>query len=159
MTDSDNSSNAELLDEVNASGGWFHARKTRPIWAREVIQPQQIETLEGVEDVPRGAFLCRGEAGDVWPQAAERLYEKYEATHEVDDDWRKYVPHADSQGVLAARIDRPFSVETSWGTLQGKPGDYLVKNDEDRDVDHPADVWIVDRRLFQATYETVRRTG
>jgi hypothetical protein len=146
--------NESLLNEVNAAGLWFHAKKTRPIRARQVTEPQQIQTLEGTEEVPAGAYLCRGEAGDLWPQSAERLQEKYQATDEVDaEGWRRYVPHPDNQGVLAARVEHPFTVETSWGTLHGKPGDYLGKNFEDRDVAHPSDVWIVDRNLFEATYE------
>lgn len=152
MTASSGNPNSSLLDEVQSAAGWFHARKTRPLWALEVLEPQRVETLEGEEEVPAGAYLCRGEAGDVWPQSAERLHEKYLPTDEVTDGWRRYVPHPDNQGVLAARIDHHFTVQTNWGTLQGKPGDYLVKNHEDKDVAYPADVWIVDQKLFQATY-------
>jgi hypothetical protein len=150
------SPNRDLLDEVHAAAIWFHAKKTRPIWARRLEQPERVQTLEGEEDVPAGNFLCRGEAGDIWPQSAERLEAKYVATDEVaDDGWRKYVPHADNTGVLAARIDHPFAVTAKWGELTGKPGDYLVKNYDDRDAPYPDDVWIVDAELFQATYERV----
>lgn len=146
----------ELLDEVNAASLWFHAKKTRPIWARRLEQPERVQTLEGGEDVPAGNYLCRGEASDVWPQSADRLEAKYVATNEVSaDGWRKHIPHPDNTGVMVARIDHPFAVTAQWGELKGKPGDYLVKNYDDRDTPNPKDVWIVDTELFEATYERV----
>jgi hypothetical protein len=146
--------NRALLDEVQAAGSWFHARKTRPIWVKRLEQPERIQTLEGEEDVPAGTYLCRGEAGDLWPQTAERLQAKYVATDELSaDGWRKHLPHPDNTGVMAARIDHPFAVTAKWGELTGKTGDFLVKNYDDHDTPYPDDVWIVDAALFQATYE------
>ena len=150
--------NRDLLDEVNAAATWFHAKKTRPIWARRLEQAERVQTIEGEEDVPAGNYLCRGEAGDIWPQSAERLETKYVATDEfASDGWRKYVPHPDALGVMAARLKHPFSVAAKWGDLQGKAGDYLVKNYEDGDTPYPDDVWIVDADLFEATYERVEK--
>ena len=149
--------NAELLDELNRSQAWFHAKKTGPIWAQKVEQDRTVETLEGTEAVKAGEFLCRGEAGDVWPQSAGNLEAKYAPTDTVDDDgWRRYEPRPDAEGVLAAAVDRPFSVETKRGRLTGKAGDYAVKSFRDKDTAYPADVWIVDQALFGATYERVR---
>lgn len=146
--------NCELLDEVEAAGTWFHALKTHPIWARRVEKATQVDTLEGNQEVPAGAFLCRGEANDIWPQSAERLESKYLATDETTaDGWLKYQPHPDNTGVMAAQVEHPFSVTAGWGQLTGKAGDYVVKNFEDREVRYPSDVWIVDQRLFEATYE------
>jgi len=147
--------NQPLLDEVNAADLWFHARKSRPIWVREIAQDQVIETLEGTEHVPAGNMLCRGEAGDLWPQTRERLHQKYSPTREYRDVWQKFVPHPDNQGVLAACIEHPFSVTAAWGILHGKAGDYLLKNYQDRDLPYPDDVWIVDQSLFRSTYQHV----
>lgn len=152
--------NQKLLNEVNTANLWFHARKTKPIWAREAVQDEMVETLEGTEAIKAGEFLCRGIAGEVWPQSAERLASKYDATDEVDDDgWRKYAPKPDTAGVMATCIKHNFSVTAKWGTLTGKPGDYLVKDFTDRDVDFPDDVWVVDGELFDATYEVVTQGG
>jgi hypothetical protein len=152
------SPNREFLDEINAAKSWFHAKKTRPIWARRLEQPERVKTLEGEEDVPAGNFLCRGEAGDIWPQTAERLEAKYLSTEEVTDDgWRRYLPHPDNTGVMAARVEHPFAITAKWGELKGKPGDYVVKNYDDRDAPFPEDVWIVDAALFQATYAAVEK--
>lgn len=146
--------NQPLLDEVERAGHWFRAKKTRPIWAMRLAEARAVMTLEGEEHVPAGTFLCRGEAGDVWPQTEQRLLAKYVATGETSSDgWAKYAPHPDNTGVLAAQINHPFEVHATWGLLKGKIGDYLVKNYDDRDVADPSDVWIVARTLFEATYE------
>lgn len=153
---SGSSANKGILDEVNAAGVWFHAKKVRPIWAKEVTECQTVDTLEGSETVEAGDYLCRGAAQEIWPQSADSLRKKYDPTDEADDEgWRKYVPKPDAKGVLAAQIDHAFKVHATWGELSGKSGDYLVKNYDDKDVDYPEDVWIVDRDLFTATYKDV----
>jgi hypothetical protein len=150
------SPNQLLLDEVNAAGTWFRAKKTRPIWAKKVGRTLTVETLEGTEKVEPGDFLCKGAADELWPQAAASLEKKYDPTDDVKDEgWRKYTPKPDAKGVVAACIDHAFDVAAEWGRLSGKAGDYLVKNYEDREVAYPSDVWIVDQTLFAATYERV----
>lgn len=149
--------NKSVLEEANANGKWFHARKTRPIWAKRLNSAQTVTTLEGEEQVEAGHYLCRGEAGDIWPQTEKDLTRRYKATDDVDaDNWRKYQPNPDAEGVMATQINHPFSVEASWGTLSGKAGDYLLKNFHDRDTAFPDDVWIVDQTLFQQTYAIMR---
>ncbi|MEK6260373.1 MAG: hypothetical protein AABP62_17275 [Planctomycetota bacterium] len=150
------SANKALLDEADAAGEWFHAKKTRPIWARRVEAAQTVTTLEGEEQVAAGDYLCKGEAGDIWPQTEKDLHKRYTATDEVDaDGWRKYQPQPDAQGVMATQIDHPFEVQATWGQLTGKRGDFLVKNFQDRETAYPDDVWIVDQTLFRQTYEAV----
>jgi hypothetical protein len=147
--------NQEILARI-APSGWFRAKKTRPIFVKQVERAQTVQTLEGSEQVQAGDFLCRGETGLPWPQTAERLRTAYVATNEVDDaGWRRYDPNPDSQGVLAAELPQPCAIHTKWGTLTGKAGDYLVKNYEDRDVPYPGDVWIVDRSVFESTYRRI----
>jgi hypothetical protein len=147
--------NQALLEEVNSSGKWFHAKKTRPIWAQEIKVARKVTTLEGEETVEPGHFLCRGEAGDIWPQKKADLEKKYVATEEEKDGWRKYLPRPDAQGVLAAAVEHPFVVHAKWGKLTGKAGDFLIKNFADKETDFPADVWLVDQKLFIETYERV----
>jgi hypothetical protein len=153
---SDEGPNNAILDEVNRTGKWFHAKKTRPIWARQLTADETVRTLEGTEKVSAGDFLCRGEAGDVWPQKAAALEKRYALTDEVSDDgWRKYAPRPEAQGAMAVEVPHAFEVHASWGKLSGKPGDYLLKNFEDRDALYPHEVWIVDHALFEATYDAV----
>jgi hypothetical protein len=150
------SANKGILDEINAAGVWFRAKKVCPIWVKEVKENQTVDTLEGSETVEAGDYLCRGAAQEIWPQSAGSLHKKYDPTDESDaEGWRKYIPKPDAKGVMAAQIDHPFQVQATWGELSGKSGDYLVKNYDDKDSDYPEDVWIVDRDLFTATYEPV----
>lgn len=153
---SDVNPNQALLDEVNSSPNWFRARKTQSIWARRMEADQKVQTLEGLEQVKAGDFLCRGEKGEVWPQAQAKLESRYVATEEVDaEGWRKYVPRPDAPGVMALPMERPFVVETKRGRLSGKEGDYLLKNYQDRDAASPKDLWIVDQQLFRESYQAV----
>jgi hypothetical protein len=46
-------------------------------------------------------------------------------------------------------------VKTAWGDLEGKPGDFIVKNFSDKEVEYPDDVWIVDKKLFADTYDKI----
>lgn len=148
--------NRAVLDEANRAATWFHARKTRPIWVKQLKTAQVVRTLEGDEKVAAGNFLCRGEAGDVWPQPPASLDKRYSPTDETDSDgWRKYLPRPDAEGVMAVQLDHPFDVEAKWGKLSGKKGDFLLKKYEDRDAVYPDDVWIVDQTLFRQTYEPV----
>jgi hypothetical protein len=152
------SPNSTILDEANRAGLWFHAKKVRPIWAKKLTQDQKVKTLEGEEQVQAGDYLCRGEAGDIWPQSAKNVEQKYQPASEPDaDGWTKYVPRPDNQGVWAAPISHAFSLQTSWGKLTGKPGDFLVKKFQDQFEPYPEDVWIVDQKLFQATYQKVEQ--
>ncbi len=145
--------NAAILDEVNASGVWFHAKKTAPLWAKRLKEDQAIKSLEGDVNAKAGDFLCRGAAGEFWPQSAERISEKYDPTDEVDaDGFRKFLPNSE---VMAAQVDRPFQVETSWGDLEGKAGDFILKSFADSEVEYPDSVWIVDKQLFADTYQRV----
>ena len=156
MDDQKRSSNATLLERMKTAGLWFHAKKVRPIWVTRLEKAELIETLEGIESVPAGTYLCRGEAGDVWPQAEERLTARYNLTDDIDEQgWRRCDPKVDHAGVIAAQVPYPFHVHAEWGLLTGKEGDFLVKNYEDRDQDEPDDLWIVDQTLFKATYERV----
>jgi len=155
MSDPDRRNKA-ILDEANRTTAWFRARKKSPIWAKQLAATQIVSTLEGELEVAVGSFLCRGEAGDVWPQSPGSIEERYDATDEVDSEgWRKYIPRTDAQGVMAIQILHPFEVYVESGKLTGKAGDYLVKRHQDRDVAYPEDVWVVDQTLFRRTYEII----
>lgn len=146
--------NKPLLDAIGDQRLWFYARKTQPIWVQRLGRDESVETLEGTEHASVGDYICRGEAGDRWPQSERSLTASYVLTDEVDrDGWRKCVPDRAAAGVLAAEMPQSFKVETRWGTLSGESGDYLVKRFEDRDVAYPDDVWIVAQRIFHITYQ------
>lgn len=83
---------------------------------------------------------------------------KYQPTNTTDGEWRKYIPRKDLPGVFAARVREDFDVETAYGNMHGKRGDYLLKNFDDQHTEFPDDVWVVDRKLFNKTYIKVLST-
>lgn len=52
---------------------------------------------------------------------------------------------------IAVKMDFPFSVVTSQGTMAGEPGDWLVTNHPDDDPG--SDIWPVSAERMAATYE------
>jgi len=150
--------NKQVLDELNRTGAWVHAKKKRPIWAKRIESEQDIETLEGMVSANVGDYLCRGEGDECWPQAAARLEENYQAQKVVDlEGWRLYLPHPNAKGVMAASLDRKFVVQARRGEFNGKAGDYILKNYDDKDVEYPVRIWVVDQDLFAKTYQILGR--
>ena len=137
----------ELLEAVATR--MREARKTKPLWARRVETAQQIESLEGIQQLKAGDYLCRGIQGEYWPQAHKKLLETYNASGEHDTDgFERFDPKPDGKWVQATTIDQPFRIVAKWGELKGKAGDYIVRSIEDT-----SDIWIVDRAIFEASYE------
>jgi len=60
--------NETLLTELNKKKAWFHAKKIGPVFALQVSEDREIQTLEGKEVARAGDMLCRGIAGELWPQ-------------------------------------------------------------------------------------------
>ena len=115
--------------------------------APAIVSPKQVyDQLSWFPASNRPIWARQSEGARQW------LLSKYQPTDTVKDGWQLYTPNPDSTGVMAAHLDHAFTVEASWGTLSGKPGDFVVKNFEDRDVAYPSDVWIVDQARFRATY-------
>lgn len=141
--------NGQLLPEI--AGRLLEARKNKPLWAKRLDSPREVSTLEGMLQANAGDYLCRGLAGEQWPQKEKKLLEKYSATGEIDaDGWERFDPKPDSQSVEATAIEHPFRVTAQWGELSGKAGDYLVRSRTD-----PTDIWLVDKTIFEASYEFV----
>jgi hypothetical protein len=152
--------NLAIVQEVNRSGSWFAARKIVPVWARLVVTPETVVSREGELQAKPGDWVCRGVAGEYWVQAESTLRAKYGETGQVSRDgqgleWAEFSPLPESSGVMAAQVGHEFVVHSGWGVLSGKPGDYLLKKLSERDIEFPADVWVVDQALFQSTYQAV----
>lgn len=126
----------------------WKARKSKPLWAKRLLDAQSVETLEGLLHAEAGDFLCRGVNGELWPQKAVKLLEKYSASESFDNGWQRFDPKPDSEGVEATQVDHAFRIQAHWGILNGKPGDYVVRSRTDS-----TDVWIVDKSIFEATYQ------
>ena len=153
MTDG-NVPNAALLERLDASGRWFAARKTAPVWARPLEEDTAVETPEGIVKGRAGDVLCRGPAGEHWPQGRESLEAKYVASDEVDaEGFRRYDPDPAAARVMACPLPEAVEIENPFGRMQGAAGDYLVKPWAQRAEVYASDVWIVARVTFEQTYE------
>lgn len=139
--------NGQLLVEV--ASRLRQVRKTKPLWARLLDSDCEVESREGRLQARAGDYICRGVVGEQWPQEETKLFEKYVATGQFDaDGWQRFDPKPDTRPVLAAQIDHAFRVVAHWGELNGKAGDYVVRSQSD-----VSDIWIVDKTIFEATYE------
>lgn len=147
--------NRALLEALDAAGAWFRARKTRPIAARLLEADHRVETLEGPVLAKAGDFLCRGAGGELWPQSRASLERRYLPGGSLADGWREYCPRPEGNQVLAASVPQAFEVTSRRGILRGKAGDYVLKKAGESAVPGANDLWIVDRSLFEATYERV----
>jgi|694.fasta_scaffold144114_1 hypothetical protein len=136
-----------LIDEVAAR--LRPARKNKPLWAKRVDASQEVRSIEAAQKLHAGDYLCRGVRGEFWPQSEKKLLETYVASQEIDSDgFRRYDPKPNSEPVDVAQVAYPFRVIASWGELQGKAGDYVVRSRKDA-----SDAWIVDKAIFEGSYE------
>jgi hypothetical protein len=139
----------QLLPELESQ--MFYARKTKPLWAKQLTQDAQVETLEGTIQAKTGDYLCRGTADEFWPQKPEKLLGKYQATGKTDGDgFQLFTPRPDSPAVQACQTFEFVVVNSQWGEFKGKPKDYVVRSTTDQ-----TEIWIVEESIFEATYERV----
>jgi hypothetical protein len=143
--------------------GWKVATKTKGMIARMLETDTEVRSIEGPLNAKAGQFVCRGiNTNDWWVQKGENIAKKYDDkgflreavkfNKQTYSDFRIYLPKPD-RTVLVCQISGEFTVHASWGTLNGKKGDFLIKPAEDKLNANPQDVWLVDLALFKATYE------
>ena len=52
--------------------------------------------------------------------------------------------------VSAEQVKHAFELESRWGAMQGKRGDYIV-----RSLSDDTDIWVVDKKIFEQSYVAV----
>ncbi len=168
-------SHEETLKWIDEHRAWKPAHKTRPIWARAVAPEEvgkEFQTADHVKEVARdGAWLCVGVAGEPWFQAREKVEAKYEPDGEEDKKfdfdaqpitYRKYKPKGTIRNWVAkvegADIEG-FFIKPSYDPdrpLYSPAGGYVVKNDAKDPYDGESkDIWLVQKPLFESTYEII----
>jgi hypothetical protein len=163
----------ETLRWITEHRAWHMVRKTKPIWARPVETDEAGKEFQTVDQAKEraqpGAWLCVGSAGEPWFQSKERIDAKYRAEGEerrqfdFDETQRTYHRFApqDVARNWAAQIVAPdvegFYIQPNYptdGPLYSPAGGYVVKDyAEDPYRGDPNDVWLVQRKLFEDTYE------
>ena len=146
------------------------ATKTRPIWAKHiqnilcdesVLSKLLLSTIEADQMLKPASIVCRGEAGDVWQQTPEKLLAKYTVTEIDTEGWLVCTPKPDNEVYCYVTGEGDpgtlgFSIVARWGEEQangtflqfGNFGDVVC-----RSLTDPGDFWIVQRQLFDSTYE------
>jgi hypothetical protein len=168
-------SHEETLQWIAKNKAWRLARKTKPIWARPV-EPGEVgkefQTADHVKEKARaGVWLCVGVAGEPWFQSLEKIEAKYEpddhqtkafAFDSKPRAYRKYKPKGTLRNWVA-QVTGPgivgFYVRPGYDPerpLYSPAGGYVVKDDvPDPYRDKPKNVWLVQRPLFDSTYEII----
>lgn len=148
---------------------WQRATKTRPIKAKHiqailidnaVAAKFLLSTIEADQTLRATSMVAKSEAGDVWQQDPEKLLKKYTVINIDPTGWLICQPKLDNEVdcyiVNLMRNVEGFSVVAQWGERQadgtflqfGHSGDVICRNQTDK-----SDIWIVQRKLFDATYE------
>lgn len=144
---------AEVSDAPNAATKVSGAPRVialyrpRPIEVKAVrLQAKtKIQTLEGEEEAISGDWLLTGTKGEQWPVSHSTFVKKYIAVPNKQDTYRKLPVE-----MQAVQVHSLFTIETRWGLQTGKPGDWLVFNDE-------GDSYVCTNEVFDKTYERVNQ--
>lgn len=154
---------------------WRRAHKTKPILVR-VLQDAEIgrdftTADHTIEKGQSGFVLCVGVAGEPWFQTPAKVDGKYTTTgetetHQFDFDtepqeyqvwhpkpgvnnWVAQIPAI--EGVEGFTIRPKYDMEHP---LYSPTGGFVVKDDvPDPYEGNPNDVWLVQRALFESTYQ------
>ena len=168
-------SHEQTLKWISDHQAWRRARKTKPIWARPVEAAEvgkEYQTADYAVEVAReGYWLSVGIAEEPWFQRLEKIEAKYEPGEEVErrfafDDrprrYRVYRPKPDVFNWAAhvtGRAIEGFYIRPNYDMehpLYAPAGGYVVRRDvDDPYAADPNDVWLVQRALFESTYEFV----
>jgi len=168
-------SHEETLRWVTGQKAWRRARKTKPIWARAVGAEEVGRVFQtadhAVEKARAGYWLCVGVAGEPWFQTLEKIEGKYEpAGEEVKtfgfdatlNKYRIFKPKATTRNWVA-QVQGPgiagFFIRPNYDPahpLYSPAGGYVVRDDvKDPYQVKPDDVWLVQKGLFESTYEII----
>lgn len=156
---------------------WGVAKKTKGLKAKPLISIMVdksitnkflVDTLEGKEPLGDGAIICIGEANDIWQQMPARLLQKYDVVAIDSDGWMVCEPKPDAsvecveitESIVGIDnvLDTDLFIIGTWGEkriMNGKTeltqrcelGDFICRNRTDH-----SDVWIVNRKIFNNTY-------
>jgi hypothetical protein len=166
----------ETLKWISDNKAWRLARKTKPIWARPVAPEElgrEFQTADHTKEKAReGYWLCVGIADEPWFQARDKIESKYEPDGEeakkfgFDAQRRTYTKFKPKGKVRnwVAQVKGPgiegFTIRPGYDPerpLYAPSGGYVVKDDvADPYTDKPKDVWLVQKALFESTYELIR---
>lgn len=152
-----------------ASLTFVTVKKNKPLIAKpmqtllndeRVMNSFLLSTLEGTQMLKANSMVCIGVCGDIWQQDRDKLHKAYKPVEVQEDGWVKFEPKPESERdacqIACLDPESEFKLVAQWGTRQtdgsfvqtGHSGDYVLRSKED-----PTDVWIVEKSIFDRTYE------
>ncbi len=127
-------------------------RKITPVKARPLSKEdyQQrggiIQSLEGPIGFQPGDYLACGNQDEEWPILAREFSTHYQQVTKQDTEGFALYRNTDIRE--AVQMPESFTVKMKNGdTAMGKAGDYLVRSGDS--------AWVVDRNIFQDSYEQI----
>lgn len=166
-------SHEETIAWIREQQAWRRARKTKPIWARELDADEigaEFSTADHAIELGREGFLlCVGVAGEPWFQKPANVQAKYDLT---EDERKQY--SFDALPRIYHRFEPKENVR-NWAAQVAGPGieGFFIR--PNYDMDHPLyspaggyvvtvdaedpyaisldDVWLIQQALFESTYE------
>jgi hypothetical protein len=119
--------------------------KVRPLTEDDYMQRKGIiQSLEGPIGFQPGDYLARGIQGEEWPIQAEEMAAHYQQIAAPGADGFAFYRVTDIRQAL--QIAESFTVRMKNGDVAtGKAGDYLVRSGDS--------AWVVDRDIFENSYE------
>ena len=114
--------NYKICNYFNRRKTWRHFKKFAPIFVKKADKDMRIETPDGMDNVVRGDYICKGQLGELWPLKQRKLDENYVISNEIRGEWTKYRPNHRLKGVLAVRVHKEFEIESKFGLLKGNKG-------------------------------------
>jgi hypothetical protein len=156
---------------ANSDGGVLVAQKQDyNVMFRQITEPTKIATLENPngEDVQPGHWIATRlnadgspniERGMVnqWPVTEKTILKSYKASPD-DLTQSQFIAGTKTDGppVHMVQLKEPIVVNTSWGQITGRPGDWLTNYDYDSATQTAGkDYAVVSSTSFGQTYEPV----
>lgn len=140
----------------------------------KVSEPTQVQTLEGLESAetqtanPGDWIATRLNADGTpniehgienkWTIKQNKIAKTYQVTPEELEGQTSLVAgtRTDAPPVNMVQLTEPLTIDTPWGSMSGKPGDYLANYDFDPATGKPgSDYAIVTKTSYDQTYSPV----
>ena len=165
----------QTLAWIAENRAWRRVRKTKPIWARPVAPEEvgrEFQTADrAIEKAQIGYWLCVGIVEEPWFQAQEAIEDKYRPGETIErqfafDDaprsYQQFTPRKSARN-WAAQIQGPqidgFEIIPTYDVdqpLYSPAGGYVVRSDaEDPYTAELDDVWLVQQKIFESTYDII----
>jgi hypothetical protein len=108
-----------------------------------------LQTLEGPVAYEPGDALMRGMIGERWPIRRAHFESTYEPVAPVRmGENGQYIKKAIPVTAQQAKSEESIVLDEGRGTLQAKPGDWILVEDDGRQ-------WVVTNDIFTATYQVL----